>query len=111
MTGIIDPRRQGVLDMQVWIGFCIAQGIEVIFYLDGNENLKDKVGKWCELPQYEKGKHVTSTEDDGSLATLVTILGLVDVFRKVKMRMMTTKRVFLIFPSQIHSNNSLVIST
>mmetsp|Transcript_21357 Transcript_21357/g.30580 ORF Transcript_21357/g.30580 Transcript_21357/m.30580 type:complete len:124 (+) Transcript_21357:835-1206(+) len=78
MQGHIDPRRQGVLDMQVWIGFFIVQGVEVIFYLDGNENITGKVGKWCELPSYQAGQHATSAERDGSLATLVTTLGLVD---------------------------------
>ena len=82
MSGIIDPRKQGVLDMQVWLAYYIAKGVEVIFYLDGNEELKNVRGKWCELPPYESGQHVTSTEHDGSLATLVTTLGLLDVIKE-----------------------------
>ena len=79
IQGTIDPRRQGVLDMQVWLAFFIAQGVEVILYLDGNEDLKRAIGKWCELPQYIPDQHQSSQEHDGSLATLVTTLGLVDV--------------------------------
>ena len=81
-TGTVDPRRQCVLDMQVWLVYFIAQGIEVIFYLDGNENLKDKIGKWCELPPFEPGKHMTSLDHDGSLSSLVTTLGLIDVLQE-----------------------------
>jgi len=82
-TGTVDPRRQHVFDMlQVWLAYYIAQGIEVIFYLDGNENLKDKIGKWCELPPFDPGQHIFSVDHDGSLASLVTTLGLVDVLQE-----------------------------
>ena len=80
MEGKIDPRRQGTLDMQVWLTHLIRLGYEIILYLDGNEDITGKLGKWIELPEYEKGKHVTHKEHDGSIATLVITCGLVDIF-------------------------------
>ena len=65
--------------MQAWLAYLIAMGIEVILYLDGNEDLENTIGKWCELAAYEEGKHACSKEHDSSLKTLATTLGLLDV--------------------------------
>ena len=81
MTGKVDTRKQGVLDMQTWIAFLIASGIEIILYLDSNEDITKKIGKWCESPGYKPQKHAVSSEHDGSLATLVMTLGLIDVLK------------------------------
>jgi hypothetical protein len=81
LTGKIDPRKQGIMDMQTWIAFLIASGIEIILYLDANEDITNKIGKWCEPSPYEPQKHSVSSDHDGSLATLVTTLGLIDVLK------------------------------
>lgn len=80
MEGQVDPRRQATLDMQVWIMYLLGLGYEVILYLDGNEDITEKIGKWIELPQYEKGKHAVNKDHDGSIATLMATCGLVDIF-------------------------------
>mmetsp|Transcript_23721 Transcript_23721/g.33981 ORF Transcript_23721/g.33981 Transcript_23721/m.33981 type:complete len:478 (-) Transcript_23721:192-1625(-) len=82
LDGKIDPRRQCILDMQTWLMSYIQLGIEVIFYLDGNEDITHRIGKWCEVPSYVQGKHDSAPEHDGSLATLVTTCGLVDVLKE-----------------------------
>mmetsp|Transcript_16534 Transcript_16534/g.23565 ORF Transcript_16534/g.23565 Transcript_16534/m.23565 type:complete len:716 (+) Transcript_16534:576-2723(+) len=82
MSGKIDPRRQNILDMQAWLMSYISQGVEVILYLDGNEDITNLIGKWCEVPVYIQGQHVITPEHDGSLATLVTTCGLVDVIKE-----------------------------
>mmetsp|Transcript_21350 Transcript_21350/g.30549 ORF Transcript_21350/g.30549 Transcript_21350/m.30549 type:complete len:1538 (+) Transcript_21350:1841-6454(+) len=79
MEGKIDPRRQGTMDMQTWLMHYIAQGIGVILYLDGNEDIKGRVGSWVELTPYTPGIHASHSDHNGSLATLVTTCGLVDV--------------------------------
>ena len=80
LQGKVEPRRQGTMDMQAWLIFYIEQGYEVILYLDGNEDIKGKIGRWIELPPYEKGQHVRHTEHDGSIITLLTTCGLIDIF-------------------------------
>mmetsp|Transcript_7001 Transcript_7001/g.10195 ORF Transcript_7001/g.10195 Transcript_7001/m.10195 type:complete len:653 (+) Transcript_7001:1286-3244(+) len=79
LNGKIDPSCQFVLDLQTWLAFYIAMGCDIILYLDGNEDISKIIGKWLELSQYQPGKHAINEEHDGSLATLVTTCGLLDV--------------------------------
>ena len=81
MTGKIDPRRQGILDMQAWLMSYIEQGVEVILYLDGNEDIDKIIGTWSEVSKYVPEQHVIAPDNDGSLATLVMTCGLIDVIK------------------------------
>ena len=82
MKGKINPRRQFVIDLQSWLMVYIQQGVEVILYLDGNEDISQVIGQWCEVPGYQLGVHESAPEHKGSLATLVTTCGLVDVLKE-----------------------------
>jgi len=55
--------------------------VEVILYLDGNEDIDKIIGTWSEVPKYVPGQHVIAPDHDGSLATLVTTCGLIDVIK------------------------------
>lgn len=82
MTGKIDPGRQFILDLQAWLMFYINQGVEIILYLDGNEDITNTIGNWCEVSGYPSEQHIIAAEHDGSLATLVATCGLIDVLKE-----------------------------
>mmetsp|Transcript_22670 Transcript_22670/g.32458 ORF Transcript_22670/g.32458 Transcript_22670/m.32458 type:complete len:1353 (-) Transcript_22670:2923-6981(-) len=73
----IDPRRQGVLDLQNFIARKQSEGWDIILLTDGNENLS-KPGSWCPMP-IQDTPHVFCKEHDGSLCTLIKTCGLVDI--------------------------------
>ena len=72
-----DPRRQSVLDMQLFIMGKIREGYYIILCTEGNENLSAAKRSWC--PVESNTNHAFEPAHDGSILTLINTCGLVDI--------------------------------
>lgn len=77
----IDPRKQSVLDMQLFISEKIQEGWMINLPTDSNENLSSAKGKWCPVTRVSPFHANPSAEHDGSFLTLVKTCGLVDILQ------------------------------
>ena len=74
-----DPRRQSVLDMQLFIMRKIEEGYFIILCTDGNENLSSTKRRWCTVESTTN--HAFEQHHDGSILTLLNTCDLVDVLQ------------------------------
>ena len=72
-----DPRRQSVLDMQLFIMGKIKEGYYIILCTDGNENLSSEKRSWCQVESTTN--HAFEKNHNGSILTLLNTCGLVDI--------------------------------
>lgn len=70
----INPRRQSVLDMQLFLMKKQQEGYFIILSTDGNENLSSTRGGYC--PVESETIHAFNKEHDGLILTLVNTCGL-----------------------------------
>lgn len=75
----IDPRRQSVLDMQLFITEKQLEGYLIMLLSDCNENLSAAKRGYC--PITGDAPHAFSTDHDGSVLTLLNTCELVDVLQ------------------------------
>lgn len=75
----INPRRQSVLDMQLFITRKQREGYFVILSTDGNTNLSTAKKGFC--PVESSTLHAFSKDHDGSLLTLANTCGSVDILQ------------------------------
>ena len=75
----INPRRQSVLDMQLFITRKQLEGYFVILSTDGNTNLSAMTKGYC--PVESSTMHAFNKEHDGSLLTMTNTCGLVDILQ------------------------------
>ena len=71
----IDPRRQSVLDFQLFLSRKLAEGYYVILHMDGNENLSSGKGGWCPVSAADDAHHAFQKNHDGSILTLLKLVG------------------------------------
>jgi hypothetical protein len=73
-----DPYKQCIMDLQAWLEHLVSQGYSIILSLDSNEDITDTLPAFVPLT-YKEGIHPVHQNHNGSLATLVTTCGLVDL--------------------------------
>jgi exonuclease III len=73
-----NPHRQFILDLQAWIESLILDNHAIILALDNNKDLLATAGQFHPLGS-DLTKHVNNQNHDGSLATLATTCGLLDI--------------------------------
>lgn len=75
-----NPRRQFILDLQAWLEFLIQEGHQLILTMDCNEDLQSAPGNFTTL-MYDPDMVTTNSHHDGSLSTLITTCGLIDILQ------------------------------
>ena len=76
----VNPRKQSVLDMQLFITKKQREGYYIILSADGNENLSANRKGFC--PVESDGIHAFNKDHDGSILTLLNTCGLVDILQE-----------------------------
>ncbi len=76
-----DPHRQFILDLQAWIEFKQAEGMQIILTLDNNEELSPNIGQLEPSSTTLLSSPIINVSHDGTLETLIRSTGLVDILR------------------------------
>jgi len=100
LTGIPNPRRQFILDLQAWIEFLLTDGQEIILSLDANEVYNPDVHTTAHSLSYHPGKLTTSDRHDGKLATFISTCQLI-----LPLAIQHTNRPFP--ASHVHGRNQI----
>jgi hypothetical protein len=79
-TKLPDLHHHFIYDLQAWIEMLQSKGSSIILYVDGNEDTANTVAMYAPL-QYNDGTFVSSPSHNGTLSTLVTTCGLIDMLQ------------------------------